>query len=95
MATVFVSAFLRSLVPVDRVEVEGRTVGEVIERLDGLYPGVAAELTEDGDIRPGIAVVIDDQVGQLGLFDSLSPTAEVHFLPALSGGAAPPEQATS
>ena len=86
MATVFISAFLRPLIHVDRVDVPGATVGDVIRRLDALYPGAAEELTEDGDIRPGIAVVIDDQVGQLGLFDSVSENAEIHFLPALSGG---------
>ncbi len=86
MAVVFVSSFLRPVVPVKRLELPGATVAEVIDALDVLYPGAAAELTEDGDIRPGIAVVIDDQVSQLGLFDSLTEQSELHFLPALSGG---------
>ena len=86
MATVFVSAFLRTIIPVERLAVPGATVGEVIAALDRRYPGVAAELTEDGDIRPGIAVVVDDQVSQLGLYDAVTDGSEVHFLPALSGG---------
>ena len=86
MVVVFVSAFLRPVVPIERLEVLGATVGEVIAGLDALYPGAAEALTEDGDIRPGIAVIIDDQVSQLGLFDALTERSELHFLPALSGG---------
>lgn len=86
MATVFVPAVLRALVPVARVEVRGATVGEVIAELDARYPGVEALLVEDGDLVPGIAVSINDQAGQFGLFEPVPADAEVHFLPAMSGG---------
>lgn len=86
MATVFVPAILRSLIPVARVDVRGATVGDVIDELEGRYPGVAVLLVEDGDIMPGVAVSINDQAGQMGLMEPVPPDAEVHFLPALSGG---------
>ena len=86
MATVFVPAILRSLIPVARVDVRGATVGEVIDELEALYPGVAALLVDDNDIMPGVAVSINDQASQMGLFEPVPEDAEVHFLPALSGG---------
>ena len=86
MATVFVPAILRALVPVTRVAVRGATVGDVIDELEALYPGVAALLVDDDDIMPGVAVSINDQAGQMGLFEPVPEDAEVHFLPALSGG---------
>jgi len=40
----------------------------------------------DDDVAPGIAVAINDQVSQMGLMEPVPPDAEVHFLPAISGG---------
>jgi molybdopterin converting factor small subunit len=88
VATVFVSAFLRPLIRAERLQVPGATVGAIISRMETLYPGIADLLVEDGDIKAGIAVAINDQVGQMGLFDEVAEDAELHFLPALSGGAA-------
>lgn len=86
MAVVFVSAFLRPLIPERTIEVPGSTIGDIVAGMEARYPGVKALLVEDDDIMPGVAVTIDDQVGQLGLFDQVAPDSEVHFLPALSGG---------
>ena len=86
MAVVFIPAILRPLVGQPRVEVPGATIGEILDRLEALYPGVIDVLVEDGDITPGIAVTSDDQVGQMGLYDMVGADSEVHFLPALSGG---------
>ena len=82
----FVSKLLRPAIPEERLEVPGSTVGEVIRALGERYPAALEILVEDDDIAPGIAVVIDDQVGQLGMFDEVGEATEVHFLPALSGG---------
>ena len=82
----FVSKLLRPAIPEEHVEVPGATVGEVIRALVERYPAALALLLEEDDIAPGIAVVLDDQVGQLGLFDEVGEATEVHFLPALSGG---------
>ena len=86
MPVVFVPAILRPLIPTSRVVVVGTTVGEIIEELEARYPGVSAILVADDDVAPGIAVIINDQVSQMGLMEPVAPDAEVHFLPALSGG---------
>ena len=86
MAIVFVSKLLRPAIPEERIELPGSTVGDVIRTLGERYPAALAILVEDDDIAPGIAVVIDDQVGQLGMFDEVGDESEIHFLPALSGG---------
>jgi hypothetical protein len=66
--------------------VPGATVGEVFRGLERLYPGVMDALVEDDDIIAGIAIAIDDQVGQMGLFDPVEDASEIHILPALSAG---------
>ncbi len=86
MAVVFVPAILRAIISADRVDIGGSTVGEIIEALEARFPGVAALLVADDDVAPGIAVAINDQVSQMGLMEPVPPDAEVHFLPAISGG---------
>ncbi len=70
----------------NRLGVPGATVREVIAELDARYPGIAGRLTEDGRMRPGIAVIVDNIVCPAGMRQRLTETSEVHFLPALSGG---------
>ena len=82
----FVPAILRAIISADRVDIGGSTVGEIIEALEARFPGVAALLVADDDVAPGIAVAINDQVSQMGLMEPVPPDAEVHFLPAISGG---------
>ena len=77
---------MRALIFVDRVDVDCATVGEIIDELEGRFPGVAAILVADDDMAPGIAVSINDQVSQMGLMEPVPVDAEVHFLPAISGG---------
>ena len=86
MPTVFVPNILRTLIQIARVDVSGSTVGEIISELDTRFPGVAALLVEDDDVVPGIAVAINDQLIQMGLMEPVPADAEIHFLPAISGG---------
>ena len=86
MPTVFVPNILRTLIQTARVDVTGSTVGEIISELDTRFPGVAALLVEDDDVAPGIAVAVNDQLIQMGLMEPVPVDAEVHFLPAISGG---------
>lgn len=87
MATVWIPPLLQDLTGGQRqLVVSGETVRDVIAALERDYPGIGARLIEDGRIRPGIAVVVDSTVSRVGLRHRLSPTSEVHFLPALSGG---------
>jgi sulfur-carrier protein len=70
-----------------QIEVEGETVRQVIENLDAVFPGFRARLcTEDGRLKPEIAVAIDGEVTVDGLRTPVEKRSEVHFLPALAGG---------
>ena len=71
----------------EQVTVPGTTVREVIDNLEHRYPGVKARLCEEGRIKPGIAVYIDGILTtREGLRERLDADAEIHFLPAISGG---------
>jgi len=71
---------------VERVQVEAATVGDVVAALDARYPGMAARLTQDGRLRPGIAVAVDGVIATRGLRQRLPTPGEIHFIPALAGG---------
>jgi sulfur-carrier protein len=88
MATVWIPALLRDLTGGrETVTVAGNTVREVVEALERLYPGVRARLCDGDALRRGLAVAVDTQVARLGLNEPVGETSEVHFLPAISGGA--------
>jgi len=87
MATVYIPTVLQSLTRGEKeVSLEATTVRQVVERLDALYPGMAAALAEDDDLRPHIAVAVDGEVSVLGLLERVGEDSEVHFIPALGGG---------
>ncbi len=71
-----------------QVQVEGATVRRLINNLEAQYPGIKEFLCEEGDddLIPGLAVIVDGEVSQLGMLEKVSDNAEVHFLPAISGG---------
>lgn len=88
MVTVWIPALMRDLTGgQELILVEAETVAQVIERMDERYPGMRARLIHEGRIRPGLAVVVDGEVSRRGLRQHLATSSEVHFLPALSGGA--------
>ena len=87
MATVMLPGSLIALFPgtVRRQEVEGDTVGAVIEALDRSVPGMRDRLVEPGPrLRPHINVFVDGEPGDLGT--PVRAAAVVHVLPAVSGG---------
>ena len=87
MPTVIVPALMRPLTNGrDRVAVRGATVRAVIEDLERQFPGIRAHLIEDDDLKPGVAVSIDGEMGIGGLLDPVKETSEVYFLPAIGGG---------
>ena len=59
----------------------------IIDRLDELFPGMKARLLEDGGIRPNLAVAIDGELARMGLLEKVGENSEVHFVPAIGGGA--------
>src|SRR5207302_8102848 len=89
MATVYTLSLLRDLTAGrDTIVVPGGSVREVLQRLEATYLGIQARLCDGETLRPGVAVAVDGQLTPLGLSAPLGPQSEVHFLPAISGGAA-------
>jgi hypothetical protein len=58
----------------------------VIDGLDALHPGLKERLVDDGKVRRGFAVFVDNQMPTTGLRTRLGPEAEVYFAPAIAGG---------
>ena len=87
MVTVFIPTMLLPVTGgVKYVDLEGKNVRQVIDRLDELYPGMKDRLVEDGQIRPNLAVAIDGEVARMGLLQKVGEESEVHFVPAIGGG---------
>lgn len=88
MAVVWIPPLMRSLTGgKSQVDVEGSTVREIVDALEARYPGVAARIVEEGRIRPGLSVAVDGTVGNKGMREPVGPNSEVHFVPAMTGGA--------
>jgi sulfur-carrier protein len=87
MPTVVIPALLRKFTGgIERVDVPGRSIRELVRNLGEQFPGIDQQLLQDGDIRPSIAVSIDGEIATGGVLDAVSENSEVHFIPALSGG---------
>lgn len=88
MATVFIPSLMQNLSEGHtQVEIEGATVRQLIDNLDKAYPGFKERLTDGGRVKPNISVAIDGEVTSLGMLEKVGEKSEVHFLPALGGGA--------
>jgi molybdopterin converting factor small subunit len=70
----------------DKVEAAGRTLRQVVEDLERQWPGLKAELVEDGDIRPGLAIAVNDDLTTEGLPQQVPEGAEILILSAIGGG---------
>jgi molybdopterin synthase sulfur carrier subunit len=87
MATVFIPTLMRELSNGNTtVNIDGTTVREIINNLDSTYPGFKERLIEGYKIKAHISVAVDGIITPIGLLEKVSPTSEVHFLPAVSGG---------
>ncbi|HYA36005.1 MAG TPA: MoaD/ThiS family protein [Candidatus Binataceae bacterium] len=87
MATVIVPSLLRKLTGGrECVEVTAKNIREVVADLDRQFPGFAAHLLDNGDIKGSIAVSIDGEMGTGGVLDPVRPDSEIYFLPAIGGG---------
>lgn len=87
MPTVFIPPLLRSLTGgQETVHVPGTTVRAVIDELESRHPGIRARLLDGDELRTGLAVAVDAQVGRLSLSHPVKEASEVHFVPAISGG---------
>ncbi|MEO6062405.1 MAG: MoaD/ThiS family protein [Thermoflexales bacterium] len=87
MAIVFVPALLRERTGgVRQIELEGATVGALIDSFEARYPGVKARLVEGSRMMPGVGVVVDGEVQPDGLRAAVERASEVHFVHAVRGG---------
>lgn len=88
MATVFIPSLMQKLSDgKSRVEIEGSSVRQVVNNLEAQYPGFMERLVEDGRIKGNISVAIDGEITPLGMLEKVGENSEVHFLPAIGGGA--------
>jgi molybdopterin converting factor small subunit len=86
MALVFIPAMMQNLTGgVAQVQLAGRTVREVINRLEERFPGIKERLLQDGDVRPDVAIAVDGEI-IFDLSDGVRTDSEVHFVPPISGG---------
>jgi len=65
---------------------EGRTIGQVIEALDEVYPGLKAGLCPDGKLDPHLSVSVDGRMTRLGLEQPVQAASEIRFFPMVEGG---------
>lgn len=63
-----------------RVQIEGRTVRQVINNLDKEYPGVKEVLydEEEDDLQAGVAVIVDGEASQIGLLERVQEIGRAH-----------------
>ena len=87
MPIVAIPALMRSLTNgEDSVTISGTTIREVIDNLEIRYPGTKEKLCEGNRIRPGIGVYVDGVLTRGAMHEHVDADAELHFLPAISGG---------
>ena len=87
MATVFIPSLMQDLTGGEQtVEVQGRTVREIIAGLEGRYPGIRDRLMDGFRLKGNINVAVDGEVSPIGVLAEVGESSEVHFLPAIAGG---------
>jgi len=87
MVRVWIPALLREITQgVSVLDLEGRTVRELIEQIDNIYPGFRERIIKDDKLIADISVVIDGAVSYRGLSQMVRDAEEIHFLPVLAGG---------
>jgi molybdopterin converting factor small subunit len=87
MVRVHIPAALRAIAQGETIlEVEGRTLGEIVSALETYAPGIESRLVKDGKLNPGLAVFADNVQIRPYLDSKISPDAEIFFSPAISGG---------
>lgn len=87
MPHVHIPASLRKLTGgVSGVTVEAATVRELISALDSRFPGIAARLIENDQLRQGLSIAIDSRISSARLSEPLQGDSEVVFLRSVAGG---------
>ena len=87
MPRVFLPPLVRELTGGDTErEVDGTSIGRVLENLESHYPGIRNRLCEGDGLRPGLTVAVNGEVSRIGLSQPVGKSSEIHFLPAVGGG---------
>ena len=90
MATVKIPPVLRPAVSgLSEVDVEGTTVGEVLDGLAGRHPETRGQLfSEEGQLNRFVNVYVNDEDVRVqhGLETGVGPGDTVVILPAMAGG---------
>lgn len=88
MATVYIPSLMQKITDGhSKLEVEGTTVRQIITHLEHQFPGIKERLVEDNRIKGNISVAVDGEITPLGMLGKVGENSEVHFLPAIGGGA--------
>jgi molybdopterin synthase sulfur carrier subunit len=91
VATVFLPMPIRRRIGGEpSLVVEGATLRQVINNLEERIPGIREELIDpelDDRVIRTISAIIDGEAADMGLRTTVGENSEVHFLPAIAGGA--------
>lgn len=85
----FTYALKRFYPDLKETHVEGKTVAEVIEQLETIFPGLPAYLVDErGRLRKHVNIFLDGSLikDRKQLSDVIAPGKEVFIMQALSGG---------
>lgn len=87
MAKVFIPFSLQEMTGgLRELEVPGANVREIVDQLEGLYPGVREQLVDGNHLRLNITVAVDGEISPMGLLEEVGEASEVHFVAAIRGG---------
>ena len=91
MAIVFLPMPIRRRIGEEpSLTVEGATLRQVISNLEKRIPGISNDLIDpdlDDRVIRSMSAIIDGESAHMGLRTPVGENAEVHFLPAIAGGA--------
>ncbi len=93
-----VTSVLQRVIGSKSVQTEGKTVGEVLDKINAQYPGFREQITmEDGSLHRFVNIYINDE--DIRFMQSLDTPVNagdvVSILPALAGGAPEPHRSGS
>lgn len=89
MAKVTLTSNLKKYYPESEFEMEGKTLKEVLKKMDEVRPHFTSYILEDNEhIRQHVNIFIDGQMLQdkTNINISIQSTTQVHIMQALSGG---------
>jgi molybdopterin converting factor small subunit len=82
VAKVLLTGNLRALAgDVAEIEIDAANVRELLRALEARLPGITQQ------VEAGLSMAIDGDILQDPLLEAIERDSEIHFLPALQGGA--------